>query len=40
MLSTARFFDSEKQKTDPPPDFFILENRNAHLYQLGANLRQ
>src|SRR6516225_6855135 len=33
---TVRFFDSGKQKTDPPPDFKIFRNRNAHLYQLGA----
>jgi hypothetical protein len=34
--ATVQFFDSEKQKTDPPLDFLILENRNAHLYRLGA----
>jgi len=33
---TARFFDFEKQKTDPPPDFKIFRNRNAHPYRLGA----
>src|SRR6516225_4813954 len=33
---TVRFFDSGKQKTDPPPDFKIFRNRNTHLYQLGA----
>ena len=39
-LPTARFFDSEKQKTDPPPDSKIFRIRNTHLYQLGANSRQ
>jgi hypothetical protein len=37
---TARFFDSEKQKTDPPPDFKIFRNRNTHLYRLGENRDQ
>jgi hypothetical protein len=35
---TARFFDSEKQKTDPPPDFKIFRNRNTHLYLLVREL--
>jgi len=37
-LPTARFFDSEKQKTDPPPDFRIFRNRNTHLYRLVREL--
>src|SRR5262249_40199335 len=35
-LPTARFFDSEKQKTDSPLDSKISKNRNTHLYRLGA----
>ena len=31
------FFDSEKQKTDPPLDSKISKNRNTHLYRLAAN---
>ena len=36
---TARFFDSEKQKTDPPPDSKIFRIRNAHLYRLVREIR-
>jgi len=37
-LPTARFFDSEKRKTDPPQDFKIFRIRNTHLYRLVGEL--
>ena len=36
-LTDREIFDTEKQKTDPPLDSKIFQNRNAHLCGHGAN---